>query len=231
MTKDILVITRDAKLFHGIQNKLAIDHTNIYYMDSMDDAFWKIQVHSFCLIILDIPLLNGIEIEKIIALRRINPMPILVLSEDTDVTERVNVLKSGADDFLQKPYDMEECVARIQALLRRYTELNYVPENHYEIVSYDGLLLDTGRRVLSVNGKEIGLTPKEYGILELLMKNRRQIMTYEQIYEAVWKDTYLGDADREVVFYQVGQLRRKVGKERIESVYGTGYRLKEESKE
>ncbi len=101
-------------------------------------------------------------------------------------------------------------------------------ENQYAIVSHNGLLLDTGRRILSVNGEEIGLTPKEYGILELLMKNRRQILTYEQIYEAVWKDTYLGDADKEVVFYQVGQLRRKVGKERIESVYGTGYRLKEE---
>lgn len=61
------------------------------------------------------------------------------------------------------------------------------------------------------------------------MKNRRQIMTYEQIYEAVWREPYLGDADKEVVFYQIGQLRRKIGKERIESVYGIGYRLKEES--
>lgn len=55
---------------------------------------------------------------------------------------------------------------------------------------------------------------------------RRQILTYEQIYEAVWKDTYLGDADKEVIFYQVGQLRRKIGKDRIESAYGIGYRLK-----
>lgn len=81
---------------------------------------------------------------------------------------------------------------------------------------------------MSVNGKEIALTPKEYGILEFLMKNRRQIMTYEQIYETVWKEVYLGDSDKEAVFYQIGQLRRKIGKERIESVYGTGYRLKEE---
>lgn len=60
------------------------------------------------------------------------------------------------------------------------------------------------------------------------MKNRKQIMTYEQIFETVWKDTYLGDADRDVVFYQIGQLRRKIGRERIESVYSTGYRLKGE---
>lgn len=63
------------------------------------------------------------------------------------------------------------------------------------------------------------------------MKNRRQIMTYEQIYEAVWKEPYIGNADKEVVFYQMGQLRRKIGKERIESVYGTGYRMKEETTE
>lgn len=227
MKKDILVIARDSKPFHGIQDKLAVDNINIYYVDSMDEAVWKIQVHSFCLIILDIPFLDGIEIDKIVTFRQINPMPILVLSEDTGITERVKALKSGAYDFLQKPYDIEECVARIQALLRRYMELNYIVESHYEIVSHNGLLLDTGRRLLSVNGKEIALTPKEYGILEFLMKNRRQIMTYEQIYETVWKEVYLGDSDKEAVFYQIGQLRRKIRKERIESVYGIGYRLKE----
>lgn len=101
MKKDILVIARDSKPFHGIQDKLAADNINIYYVDSMDEAVWKIQVHSFCLIILDIPFLDGIEIDKIVTFRQINPMPILVLSEDTGITERVKALKSGAYDFLQ----------------------------------------------------------------------------------------------------------------------------------
>lgn len=228
MTKDILVITHNAMPFHGIQDRFISEKINIYFVDSIEEAVWKIQMHSFCLVILDIPFLDTTEMDSISVIRHINPMPILVLSEDIDVEKRIHALEKGADDFLLKPYDFNECIARIQALLRRYTELNYVAESHYEIISNDGILLDTGRRVLSVNGNEIGLTPKEYGILELLMKNHRKIMTYEQIYEAVWKDAYLGDADREVVFYQVGQLRRKIGKERIESVYGIGYRLKEE---
>lgn len=141
-------------------------------------------------------------------------MPILVVSENNEVARRVQALKKGADDFLQKPYDIEECMARIQALLRRYTELNHIAENHYEILSHDGMLLDTGRRILSVNGKEIGLIPKEYGILELLMKKRRQIMIYELIYENVWKAVYLGESDKEAVFCQIGQIRKKIGKER-----------------
>ncbi len=227
MTIDILVITHNSMPFHGIQERLGMNIT-FSYATSINEAIWKIQMHSFCLTILDISFLDGAGVEYISAVREVNPMPILVFTEKDDVGERVKALKSGADDILHKPYDLDECVARIEAHLRRYTDLNYVKENQYAIVSHDGLLLDTGRRILSVNGEEIGLTPKEYGILELLMKNRRQILTYEQIYEAVWKDAYLGDADKEVVFYQVGQLRRKIGKERIESVYGMGYRLKEE---
>ena len=96
------MIARDSKPFHGIQDKLATDNIYIYYVDSMDEAVWKIQVHSFCLIILDIPFLDGIEIDKIVTFRQINPMPILVLSEDTGITERVKALKSGADDFKLK---------------------------------------------------------------------------------------------------------------------------------
>lgn len=228
MTKDILMIGVDIENFHGIQDRFSGEEMQIYHVESIKDAIWKMQIHSFCLVIFDILVLDEAGMENIAAVRQISPVPVFVLSEDVKIAGKVQALKRGADDLLQKPYDMEECVARIQALLRRYTELNYVAENHYKIVSYNGLLLDTGRRLLSVNGKEIALTPKEYGILELLLKNRRQIMTYEQIYEAVWKGAYLGDADKEVVFYQIGQLRRKIGKERIESVYGTGYRLKEE---
>lgn len=231
MTKDILVIAYDGSPFHGIRERFASDNINVYHVDSIEDAVWKMQMHSFCLVILDFPFLDRAKIESISTIRQTNPMPILVLSGDSDIAKRVQVLERGADDYLQKPYDFQECVARIKALLRRYTDLNYVAESHYEIISHYNLLLDTGRRLLSVNGKEVGLTPKEYGILTLLMKNRRQIMTYEQIYEAVWKDTYLGDADKEAVFYQVGQLRRKIGKELIESVYGIGYRLKEDSVE
>ena len=228
MTKDILVISHDTTTFHGIRDRIVSENINIYHVDSIDEAVWKMGIHSFCLIILDMTFSDETEMESITVVRQTYPMPILVVSENNDVARRVQALEKGADDFLQKPYDIEECMARIQALLRRYTELNYIAENHYEIVSHDGMLLDTGRRILSVNGKEIGLTPKEYGILELLMKNRRQIMTYELIYENVWKAVYLGESDKEVVFYQTGQLRRKIGKERIESVYGTGYRLKEE---
>lgn len=228
VTKDILVITHNIMPFHGIQKRLDSDNVTLCHVSSIEEAIWKMQMHSFCLIILDVSISDETGIENITAIRKVNPMPILVFTEKNDVEERINLLKSGADDIVQKPYDLDECIAKIEVHLRRYTELNYVKENRYAIVSHDGLLLDIGRRVLSVNGKEIGLTPKEYGILELLMKNRRQIMTSEQIYESVWKEVYLGEADKEAVFYHIGQLRRKIGRERIESVYGTGYRLKEE---
>lgn len=225
MTKDILVIGGDTELYQGIKRNLADESVKVYQITSVQEAIWKMQTHSYCLIILDVLLADGMGQEIISIIRQMNPVPILALSEDASIANKVLALKNGADDFLQKPYDLEECLARAQALLRRYTELNHISERNYAVVSHEGLLLDTGRRLLSINGKEISLTPKEYGILLYLLKNRRQIMTYEQIYEAVWKDMYLND--RDTVFYHVGQLRRKIGAKWVESVYGVGYRLRE----
>lgn len=93
--------------------------------------------------------MNGISV-----IRQTNPMPIMVLSENADVAKRIQALECGADDFLRKPYNLDECAAKIGALVRRYTDLNYVTESHYVIVSHDGLLLDTGRRLLAVKGRK-----------------------------------------------------------------------------
>lgn len=104
-------------------------------------------------------------------------MPILVLSESASTQERVTALNTVADDFLAKPYTPEEYLARAQALLRRYTELNHIAEHGYAIVSHDKLLLDTARRTAVVNGQEITLSQKEHGILHYLLKHRNRVLT------------------------------------------------------
>ena len=153
-------------------------------------------------------------------------MPILVLSENASTTDQVQVLKNGADDYMEKPCELEICLAKVQALLRRYTELNHIAERGYAVVCHEQLLLDTARRTVWFNGDKINLSRKEYDLLLCLIRHKNRVLTYEQIYEDVWNNAYLDD--KSTIFYQIWQLRRKLGSaELIESVYGVGYRLKQ----
>ncbi|MDD3417440.1 MAG: response regulator transcription factor, partial [Lachnospiraceae bacterium] len=162
--------------------------------------------------------------EVIAAMRDLQPMPILILSESASTQERVAALNHGADDFLAKPYELNECLAKAQALLCRYTELNHIAERGYAVVSHDKLLLDTVRRTVLVEGEEVALSKKEFDVLHYLLKNRNRVLTYEQIYETVWNDIYM--EDKSTIFFQIKQLRRKLGvPELIKSVHGIGYRI------
>lgn len=136
-------------------------------------------------------------------------------------------LQYGADDVLEKPFALDECLARARVLLRRYTELNHIGERSYVMVNHDAILLDTARRIVYMAGTEVALARKEYEILVFLVKHSNCVLTYQQIYKAVWKDVYLDN--NSTIFYHVGNLRKKLKDEKlIESVYGVGYRIKKE---
>jgi len=223
MTKDILIISSQ-EIFHGIYECFKNDNmTTVYFAELIPELSWKIQIHNYCLIVMEINEWKGISYKTITKIREQTAIPILALLEDGSVSDKVLLLKSGADDVLDKSFAMEECIARIKSLVRRYTELNHIIKNEKDIICYENLLIDTGRRCISINGKEISLPRKEYDILLYMLKNRSQTLTYEQIYEAVWKDVYLGD--RSIIFYHMGELRRRIGSGWIESVRGIGYRL------
>ena len=179
----------------------------------------------FGLIVIDLSLSETAGHSVIAALREMQPMPILILSESVTTSAKVAALKNGADDYLEKPYELELCLAKAQTLLRRYTELNHIAERGYAVVCHEQLLLDTARRTVCFNGEEIKLSKKEYDLLFYLIKHKNQVLTYEQIYEAVWNDVYMND--KGTIFYQIGQIRRKLGSaDLIEAVQGVGYRLK-----
>ena len=117
MTKDILLITCDMETFHHINREINIEKGSVYHVDTVDEAIWKMQMHSFCLVILDIPLSDRTGFERIEAIRQISPIPILVLSNERGVVERVKALENGADDFLQKPYEEHEAFGRGKLLI------------------------------------------------------------------------------------------------------------------
>lgn len=217
----VLVVDNDLSTCKEIKYNLQDDMTDVYYTQSIEEALHMMQKEQYTLIILDACLSQSNGTTLIQQIRQMNPLPILVLSETASTADKVSVLKVGSDDFLHKPYDLEECLARAQALMRRYIQLNHITERGYALVSHGNLLLDTARRQVLVGEEKVILTRKEYALLLYFIKNRNRILTFEQIYQAVWKEEYL--SDNLTIFFHVGNLRRKLKADWIESSYDVGY--------
>lgn len=217
----VLVIEGDLLTCKEIKYSLQDELTDVYYTQSVEEAVHMLQEKLYTLVILDARLSENGVTTLIEQIRQMNPLPILALSETASTADKVAALKSGADDFLNKPYDLEECLARAQALMQRYTQLNHITERSYALVSHGDLLLDTARRLVLVGEEKVTLTRKEYALLLYFIKNRNRVLTFEQIYIAVWNEEYL--MDNSTIFYHVGNLRKKIKADWIESRYGVGY--------
>lgn len=175
------------------------------------------------LVILDwmLPGMDGLEVCR--RLRSAGAVPIIMLTAKDSVPDRVQGLDAGADDYLIKPFEFDELLARIRALLRRSTSA--MPE----VLTFSDLRLDTGTRQAFRENEVIELTAKEYELLELFMRNPRQVMTREVIYDRVWGYDFGGESN--IIEVYVRYLRQKTeidGLPRlIHTVRGVGYVLRE----
>jgi DNA-binding response OmpR family regulator len=174
------------------------------------------------LVVLDLglPELDGWQVLE--RIRELSGVPILVLTAADASAQKVRGLNLGADDYVTKPFDPDELIARCRALLRR-TER----DEEREVLSDDLITLDEGRRRVRAGDTEVALTPTEFKLLATLMRNRDQVLTQEQLLEAVWGNA--GGDPKQVRLY-VSYLRRKLrdaaGVEPIETVRGFGYRFR-----
>ena len=177
------------------------------------------------LVILDwmLPGLDGLEVCR--RLRAASEVPILMLTAKDAVTDRVSGLDSGADDYLVKPFSFDELLARIRALLRRSTSTS-----RPEVLRFADLLLDTGTHRAMRDNRAIDLTAKEYELLELFMRNPRQVLTREVIFDRVWGYDFGGESN--IIEVYVRYLRQKTEQESesrlIHTVRGVGYVLRED---
>lgn len=176
---------------------------------------------NYSLILLDLmlPEKSGEDIIK--ELRKVNTTPIIVLSAKGEIYNRVELLRLGADDYITKPFDIDEVLLRIQAVLRRTEQYKT-----NEIVFHE-LIIKTNSKRVFVNDNELICTATEYAILELLMKNPDRIFSKRTLYEIVIGEDYLQEDNTMNV--HISNLRRKIAKytdkKYIETVYGMGYRL------
>lgn len=175
--------------------------------------------YSLVLLDLMLPEKSGEDIIK--ELRRANTTPIIVLSARGEIHDRVDLLRLGADDYITKPFDIDEVLLRIQAVLRRTTQ----HENN-EII-FREIVINTDSKRVFVNDEELVCTATEYAILELMMKNPNRIFSKRTLYEIVMGEDYMQEDNTMNV--HISNLRRKIAKytdkKYIETVYGMGYRL------
>ncbi|UYN92224.1 MAG: response regulator transcription factor [Anaerolineales bacterium] len=176
------------------------------------------------LVVLDwmLPGMDGLEVCK--RLRAMGKIPILMLTAKDSVNDRVQGLDAGADDYMVKPFNLDELLARIRALLRR---TQTPKEKSY---SFGDLALDTGTRRAQRGERVIDLTAKEYELLELFMRNPRQVLTREQIYDNVWGYDFGGESNIIEVYVRYLRQKLEVGKETrlLHTVRGMGYVLRED---
>ena len=173
------------------------------------DAARKILSLSPDLVLLDL-MLPGLTGEEFIAeMRQKKTMPIIVLSAKAGLEDRVNVLRLGADDFIPKPFDNAEVLARVEAQLRRYKQFS------------------GGGVPVTAAGKPVTVTAREFDILTLLMEHPKKVFTREQLYEQVWGGEYMGDDN--TVNVHISNLRAKLAKaspaEYIKTVWGIGFKM------
>lgn len=184
---------------------------------------------SWDVIILDvmIPELNGIEV-----LRRIRKMDqltsIILLSARDSVIDKINGLDHGANDYVTKPFDMEELLARIRVMIRTKQQLQYKQKNEDEFILGD-LIVNLLTREVIRGGEKIELTKKEFDLLFFLLENHHHVLSREQILEKVWGFDYLGDTN--VVDVYIGYLRKKIDapfrEPLIHTIRGVGFTIKE----
>lgn len=180
------------------------------------------------LILTDImlPYVCGDEILR--KLRERSSVPVIVISAKDMVCTKIDLLRMGADDYITKPFDLGEVVARVENALRRAG--GYAPSSG-EVLKYKDIELDCSDMRVAVGGKELRCTAKETQILEMLMRNPNKVFTKSNIYESVWQEDYLGDDN--AVKTHISNLRSKLeklspGNQYIETVWGLGYRLYKE---
>lgn len=226
MREHILIIEDEESILQFLRRGLTYEGYTVETAPDGQAGLEKARERYPDLVILDwmLPGLDGLEVCR--RLRAAGEVPILMLTAKDAVSDRVEGLDAGADDYLVKPFEFEELMARIRALLRRAK-----PESGPEVLTFQDLKLDTGTHQAFRGERQIDLTAKEYELLELFMRHPRQVLTREVIYDQVWGYDFGGESN--IIEVYVRYLRKKTEEDDeprlIHTVRGVGYVLRGET--
>jgi len=196
------------------------------------EAINKIEEEDFSLVLLDImlPFKSGDQVLQ--KVRETKQIPVIIISAKDMIQTKIDVMRMGADDYITKPFDLDEVLVRIEAVLRRTTgNLSGIAGSaKKDVIKHKNIEMDRDAARVLVKGQSVTLTSKEYAILELFLTNPNKIFSKTNIYESIWDDTYVYDDNTLMV--HISNLRNKLKdldteEEYIETIWGMGYRLAE----
>lgn len=196
---------------------------------SGSEALMCVQQKNWDMILLDL-MIPGISGEEaILSIREITKAPIIVISAKTSKETKLELLEKGADDFVCKPFDPDELIARVNCNLRRYLDFNGDNMDKNKILSYKNIDLNRESKEVRVGQNVVILTAREFSILELLLSNPKKVYSKSNIFESVWNEDFLGDDN--TVNVHMSRLRKKLSvynnhEDYIETIWGMGYRLR-----
>ena len=227
---NILIIDDDKELCALIQQSVLRENIEADYSHSGLSGLTKLKEKDYQLIILDVMMPGSDGFETLENIRKESSIPVLMLTAKNDNLSKVKGLRSGADDYLTKPFNMDELMARIISLIRRYTRFNQT-DGQVQTLKYDGLTIDLNSRTITTSKGTFELPPKEFDLLLYCAKNQGKILTKKQIYEAVWGEEYVYDDSN--IMAIISRLRKKLENNSenykfIQTVKGIGYRFSKE---
>ena len=225
---NILVCDDDREIVDAIEIYLSQDGHGIYKAYDGKQAIDLLKKEEIHLLIMDVmmPKLDGIR--ATLKIREYSSIPIIILSAKSEDTDKILGLNIGADDYITKPFNPLELVARVKSNLRRYTSLGSLNTESKAVYQVGGLMINDDTKQVLVDGEPVKMTPIEYNILLLLMKNQGRVFSIDQIYESIWNEDAIG-ADNTVAVH-IRHIREKIEinprePRYLKVVWGVGYKI------
>ncbi|MBQ2679771.1 MAG: response regulator transcription factor [Firmicutes bacterium] len=227
--KKVLIIEDEVKLARLVELELKYEGYDVTVCYDGKAGFDTFKSGEFDIILLDLmlPEINGMEVCR--RVREISDIPIIMLTAKDELSDKISGLDNGADDYMTKPFAIEELLARMRAIFKRQSR-TAVRKNILEALD---ISIDLDKRMVKVDGNVVELTKKEYELLVYMIKNKNVVLTREQILNEVWGYSYIGETN--VVDVYIRYLRSKIddvfGKKYIHTIRGVGYFVKEDEEE
>ena len=224
----ILVCDDDREIVEAITIYLEKEGYSVVAAYNGKEALKALQNQQVQLIILDIMMPEMDGIQALLKLREYSSIPVILLSAKSEDADKIKGLNVGADDYITKPFNPLELLARVKSQLRRYTQLGGMAESGGSLLINGGITMDTEQQLVTVEGEVKKLTPTEFRILKLFMENVGMVFSSAQIYERIWdEDAYATD---NIVSVHIRRIREKIeidpkNPDYIKVIWGVGYRM------
>ena len=231
---NILVVDDDKEIVNAIEIYLSQEGYHIIKAYDGEEALEKLKENEIHLIILDIMMPNKDGIETLQEIRKEKTIPVIMLSAKSEDYDKISGLNTGADDYVTKPFNPLELIARVKSNIRRYVDFNHTTVRNEsktkKLLKTGTLEMNDETKKVTVDAKEIKLTATEYNILKFLLKNKGKVYSIEQIYENVWNEESYGAEN--IIAVHIRHIREKIeinpkDPKYLKVIWGIGYKVED----